>query len=99
MTDHSKEYSRWDEAGNFLGVSVTGGYVYRGQAIPALQGIYGYGDFQTGRVWGLKWDGKQLTFDAELLHTDLHPSSFGEDAQGELYLLDYYKGAVFKVMP
>ena len=67
--------------------------------IPALQGVYVYGDFQTGRIWGLKWNGKALTFDAQLLQTDLHPSSFGEDAKGELYLLDYYNGDVYRITP
>ena len=99
LTDPIKDYGRWDDAGNFLGVSVTGGYVYRGQNLPALQGIYVYGDFQTGRIWGLRWDGKALTFDAELLHSELHPSSFGEDAKGELYVLDYFNGGVWRITP
>ena len=44
-------------------------------------------------------DGKALTFDAELLHSDLHPSSFGEDAKGELYVLDYFNGGVWRITP
>ncbi len=99
LTDPIKEYGRWDDAGHFLGVSITGGYVYRGQNIPALQGVYVYGDFQTGRIWGLKWDGKALTYDTELLQSELHPSSFGEDAKGELYVLDYHNGDVYRITP
>jgi glucose/arabinose dehydrogenase len=94
-----KDYGRWDDAGQFLGVSVTGGYVYRGEKIPGLPGIYVYGDFQTGRIWGLKWDGQALVFDAELLHPDLHISSFGEDKAGELYVLDYFSGNVDRLSP
>jgi glucose/arabinose dehydrogenase len=97
--DPIKDYGRRDADGNFLGVSVTGGYVYRGKKLPALDGIYVYGDFQTGRIWGLKWDGKALTFDAELAHPDVHISSFGEDKEGELYVLDYYAGNVERITP
>jgi len=69
------------------GCSVTGGYVYRGQALPEWQGIYLYGDFCTGLIWGLirnesGWQSKVL-FD-----TDFSISSFGVDEAGELYITD-----------
>ena len=75
--------------------SVTGGYVYRGKN-PALQGIYFFGDFCSGRIWGLRrnasgWD-KQLLQD-----TKLSISTFGEDEQGELYLADYESGTVYRI--
>jgi hypothetical protein len=57
--------------------SVTGGYVYRGSAFPNLAGIYFYGDYCTGRLWG---SGQLLTPRAAGL------SSFGQDSSGELYL-------------
>lgn len=75
------------------GCSVTGGYVYRGQALPHLSGAYLYGDYCSGRIWGLSADGDGWAI-AELLHTDLMISSFGEDAAGEVYVVDH-RGAVY----
>lgn len=62
--------------------SVTGGYVYRGSAIPALVGTYLYGDFCTGEIFGLK-NGRA----SRLLDTGLSISSFGEDEAGELLVV------------
>lgn len=85
------EYTRRD------GCSVTGGYVYRGRAIPALRGVYLFGDFCSGTVWGLRRrDGGWRM--AELLRTGLGISSFGEDEDGELYVVDY-GGAVHRLVP
>ena len=67
------------------GCSVTGGYVYRG-AMPEWNGIYLYGDYCTGLIWGLIRSGNswqnQLLFD-----TDVNITSFGEDESGEFYLV------------
>ncbi|MDA0660619.1 MAG: PQQ-dependent sugar dehydrogenase, partial [Planctomycetota bacterium] len=46
--------------------SVTGGFVYHGQKFPELRGAYIYGDFQSGKVWALRYDGKQVTFHQEI---------------------------------
>lgn len=78
------------------GISVTGGYVYRGLAAPRLQGIYLYGDFANGKIWGLRpsptgWE-TQL-----LLDSPYGISSFGEDEQGNLYVADYSGGGVYQV--
>lgn len=69
--------------------SITGGYVYRGSRLPELKGAYVYGDFQTGRVWALRHDGKTVTWQKELAQTPLALVGFGEDTNGELYLVDY----------
>jgi glucose/arabinose dehydrogenase len=68
-----------------VGCSVTGGFVYRGRAVPAARGRYFYGDYCTGRMWSFTISGGRAT-DVRLQSqrlTDL--SSFGEDVRGELY--------------
>jgi hypothetical protein len=82
--------------GHDQGCAVTGGYVYRGAALPEWQGIYLYADFCTGNVWGLVRDEAGEWQNALLFETERNISSFGVDAEGELYLLDY-EGAVFKL--
>ena len=77
------------------GQSVTGGYVYRGRAYPALAGTYLYGDFGSGRVWGLRADDGGWE-NASLLETGRAIVSFGEDDDGELYLVDF-AGSVWRV--
>ena len=71
------------------GISVTGGYVYRGKKIPSLRGIYVYGDFGMGTVWGLRYEDGRVTTHGELVKSNpSHPiTSFAEDRDGELYLL------------
>lgn len=79
------------------GVSVTGGFVYRGSKYPALKGIYLYADFGSGTLWGLKQNKGKNTWNQVLLNSGLQVSSFGQDGQGELYLLDYSNGRVFQI--
>jgi uncharacterized repeat protein (TIGR03806 family) len=85
------------EYGRTEGRSVVGGFVYRGSAIPALQGSYLYADFYTGNLWVLGWDdaGKPVT--SIQLAMGILPSSFAEDLDGELYVLDY-QGRMFKIV-
>ena len=85
------------EYGRDLGISVTGGYVYRGSAVPSLAGKYLFADFGSGILWALSElsDGQWRT--EELLRTGLSVSSFGEDDDGELYLVDY-GGTVRKIV-
>ena len=82
------------------GCSVTGGYVYRGALIPSLQGHYFYADFCQGWVRSFRYAGGTLTDEAQW--PTLSPGgpvlSFGEDAAGELYVLQA-SGGVFKVVP
>ena len=66
--------------------SVTGGYVYRGSAIPALTGAYVYGDLCSGEVLAVAQDGGRVVGEAALGNVD-SLVSFGEDAEGELYAL------------
>ena len=82
------EYERAD------GCSVTGGFVYRGAAIPALRGQYVYGDFCSGRVWTLRREAGRWV-NQLLLRIEENITTFGEDGQGELYL-GTGGGAVFR---
>lgn len=76
------------------GSSIIGGYVYRGSTIAGLEGTYIFGDLSSGRVWGLKQDAMLNWHMTQVLTHNLTVSSFGQDAAGELYLLDYGNGAV-----
>jgi glucose/arabinose dehydrogenase len=78
------------------GCSVTGGFVYRGEAVPAAQGRYFYGDYCSGNVWSLALsDGKATGIRRHRFRVAAH-SSFGEDAAGELYLVSL-EGNVFRL--
>jgi len=82
------------------GVSVTGGYRYRGQRFPALAGYYVYGDFGSARVWGARpdpggsWTPEVLVEPPGMLASI---SSFGEDEAGNLYVLDYGNGRLHAI--
>lgn len=70
------------------GCSVTGGVVYRGTALPEWSGVYLFGDFCYGTVWGLLRDANGEWQHQTLFQTDALITSFGEDEQGEIYLID-----------
>lgn len=78
------------------GQSITGGFVYRGQPTSSLQGVYLYGDFISGQLWGLRRNGQQWE-NAPLLDTPYGISTFGEDEAGNLYLADYFKGDIYSI--
>lgn len=88
-----------------VGFSVIGGYAYRGKAIGDLQGTYFFADYATVRIWSLRYDGNDLTdFRDRTAELDPNPfivgfiSSFGQDEDGELYLLDMSDGEVYKIV-
>lgn len=72
--------------GRELGVSVTGGYVYRGEARPDLTGWYIFGDYGSGMIWALRERGQDAVEVVDLLAADESLTSFGTDASGELYV-------------
>jgi len=85
------------------GRSVTGGVVVRDPATPQLDGVYLYGDFETGRVWGVRREGKTTGAgttsglrNVELLATKHQVVSFGVGDKGEVYLVDF-AGALYRV--
>lgn len=73
------------------GYAVTGGYVYRG-AIDSLYGKYIFGDYGTGKIWSI--DENHST--SLILDSSLTISSFGIDSQGEIFVLDYNSGSIYK---
>lgn len=87
------------------GCSVTGGYVYRGSAIPDLRGTYFFGDYCSGNIWsfriseGIAEDFTRRTEELNLGQGEFtnYISSFGQDADGELYIIDY-NGGVYKLI-
>jgi glucose/arabinose dehydrogenase len=86
-------------ANPLVGTTVTGGYVYRGNQIPGLRGVYIFGDYSVGKIFSINYDGATVsnkqtitsqlfpTIDATPISLG-NPSSFGEDANGELYVCD-----------
>jgi glucose/arabinose dehydrogenase len=84
------------EYGRKEGVSITGGYVYRGKAIADLAGAYIFGDYGSGRIWALRPESKGDYKRELLLESGLNISSFAEDHTGELYVIDH-GGGLFKI--
>jgi glucose/arabinose dehydrogenase len=80
------------------GCAVTGGYVYRGAAIEGLQGAYLYGDFCAGFVRAIRVEAGEVVDSAQLGVSAPELASFGEDADGELYLLSL-GGQVLRLVP
>lgn len=86
----------WEYAPEGGGASVTGGYVYRGNEIPALRGQYVFADFIDGRIWTLRRD-ERGGAKVRLLDTRIGGiTSFGEDEAGELYAA-LYDGRVLRL--
>ena len=74
------------------GCSVTGGYVYRGSQFPNLVGTYIYGDFCAGTIWCFRDSTAETAENTVLAQTDLAITSFGQDVEGELYLVSQDQG-------
>lgn len=93
LTDPIAEYGRDD------GGSVTGGFVYRGTLLPFLSGVYVFGDFISGKILGLSSVGNGAPEVRSLIDSGLSIASFGEGRDGELYVLDFTSGAVYRLDP
>ncbi len=82
--------------------SLTGGIVLYGDKLPELRGVYVYGDHSTGKIWGARHDGTNVTWHRELADTPFHISGFGTDSHGELLIADYVgngEGAFYTLVP
>jgi glucose/arabinose dehydrogenase len=79
-----------------LDCSITGGFVYRGEQNRSMQGIYFFGDYCSGKIWGAKMvDGSWMN--EMLLDSSLFISSFGVGESGELYVIDIATGTIYKL--
>ncbi|MFX0179443.1 MAG: PQQ-dependent sugar dehydrogenase [Candidatus Hodarchaeota archaeon] len=85
------------EYNHTLGISITGGHVYRGTTITELIGKYIYADFGSGRIWALEYSGGVVVNNRELIDTDLNIPSFGIDANNELYICAF-DGNIYKLI-
>ena len=86
------------EYGHDLGCSVTGGAVVRSPSLPEWQGVYLYGDYCSGRIWGLLRGPDGAWQDRVLFETDFRITSFGEDSRSEVYVLDR-GGTIYRLEP
>jgi glucose/arabinose dehydrogenase len=85
--------------GRNVGISVTGGFVYRGALLGPLVGRYIFGDFGSGRIFALPANPGTGVASQELLDTSFSIASFAEDLAGELYVLDFSGGQVHQLIP
>jgi uncharacterized repeat protein (TIGR03806 family) len=79
--------------------SLTGGYVYRGARLKELAAAYVYGDYDTGKIWALRYDGGRVVWHKEIADSTLRIVAFGEDGAGELYLVDHMGGRIHRLVP
>lgn len=88
----------WEYGRNQGDVSITGGFVYRGQNIPSLQGKYIYGDYASGRIWALQLnEDLSVNKNTLLLDNGGSISSFGTDAAQEMFYCQYSSGKIMKL--
>ena len=79
------------------GVSVTGGFVYRGKRAPRMQGRYVCGDFESRRIWALTETNRLLAGIVEIGRAPSRLVSFGQDHDGELYMVGYDSGVIYQM--
>lgn len=88
-----------------IGRAVIGGFVYRGLRSPQLHGTYFYGDYRSSRIWSLRYDGQSISEYTDRT-LELEPegkrsidriSAFGEDAEGELYVVDHFDDEIYRM--
>ncbi len=80
--------------------SITGGFVYRGKRLKGLVGAYVCGDWQTGRLWGTRFQGDRIVSHQELARGPYRVVAFAEDAEGELFFVHHQdKGTIHRLVP
>lgn len=78
--------------------SITGGYFWQSDRIPKLKDTYIYGDWMTGKVWGLRYDGQKVTWQKELVDTPHQIICFMRDPSGEVLIVGY-DGTILRLQP
>ena len=78
--------------------SLTGGVVYRGEELPELAGVYIYGDYSTGRIWGVRHDGERMEWHRELADTPLALAAFRSLPGGDLLMADHLGHALYRLV-
>jgi len=83
--------------------SITGGYVFESNRLPELKGAYIYGDYDTGKLWSLKYDSVSplagsVTEHRELADTQVRVVEFAQDGAGEVYLVDFVSGEFHRIV-
>lgn len=78
--------------------SVTGGFVYESDRLPELKGAYIYGDYDTGKVWSLRVDGRRVIDHRPLADTQIRIVEFAQDETGEVYLVDFAGGGLHRLI-
>ena len=77
--------------------SITGGYVYRGSKFPELFGAYIYGDYEYGKIWGVRCEDDQVVWQQELANTALRLPTFGVTKAGDILTFDYMSGEIYRL--
>ena len=101
---HSPQYNDQAVFPHGPGLSVTGGHVYRGKKLPEFNGVYFYGDFAMGTLWGLRFQYGKITHLGAVVEmpSDIKPrrsiSGFGRDSEGEIYILSF-DGKIYSLEP
>jgi uncharacterized repeat protein (TIGR03806 family) len=90
--------AEYSHAGNGGRASVTGGYVYYGTEVPSLYGWYVFGDYISHKIFGVQYDGNTASALQTLANTAITVTGFGQDASGEVYILDYF-GGIYVLRP
>lgn len=80
-----------------IGSSIVGGYVYRGSSLPSLYGKYIFGDFVSGNIWALNYDGANSGTKTLLCDANFSLSTFGTDKNKELYICNYTSGKIYQL--
>ena len=78
--------------------SITGGYVFESSRLPELKGAYIYGDYDTGKLWSLKYSGGKVTEHRQLTDTQIRIVEFAQDGAGEVYLVDFAGGGLHRIV-
>src|SRR5882724_2331007 len=77
--------------------SLTGGLVYHGKELAELDGLYIYGDYSTGKIWGTGHDGKRVTVQREIANTEIQITAFTVDQHDQLLITDH-AGSIYRLV-